>query len=472
MPAAATTPGPDSRLDPEVVRDFLRFARVVAWITLLAALAIMAGWWLQAPALAALFIGTRPIRLATGIGFMVAAAALLAASSETPRAQRLRLPLALTLLLLGALSLLERLGLFDFGPQHWLLVSPAGSYSATMPLVISSFFVALGLHATTHCCLRSSVVAEALAVIMVGISMAALAAQGVSAAASTDSILSPATPAAAALLFVNAIAWIAVRPAAPLCAVAAARGYGGHVARRLLLPAMLLPLVYSWLIEWARSRLGLDDALLIALSALITGGSVTILIWWVARLGGYIHYQRSKAAVLTDIAHTDALSGLANRRAFDTELAARLRDLHSHERGFSLLLLDADRFKAYNDAFGHPAGDEALQGMGQLLRRSLRPGDHAARIGGEEFAVLLPDTDLDAARLAGERIRSAFAAHPWPRRLITASMGVAQAQKGDTAATLMARADGALYAAKNAGRDRVMTAAAAAPAQPAQRAGG
>lgn len=472
MPATATIPSLNSRLDPEVVRGFLRFARVVAWITLAAALAIMVGWWQKAPALAALFIGTRPIRLATGIGFMVAAAALLTASSATPHAQRLQLPLALALLLLGALSLIDRLGLFDLGPQHWLLVSPAGSYSATMPLVISAFFVALGLHAAIHCCLRNSWVAEALAVVMVGISMAALAAQGVSAAAGADSILSPATAAAAALLFVNAIAWIAVRPASPLCAVAAARGYGGYIARRLLLPAMLLPLAYSWLIEWARSRLGLDDALLIALSAFITGGSVAILIWWVARLSGYIHYQRSRAAVLTDIAHTDALSGLANRRAFDTELAARLRDLRSDDRGFSLLLLDADRFKAYNDNFGHPAGDEALQGMGQLLRRSLRPGDHAARIGGEEFAVLLPDTDLDAARLAGERIRSAFAAHPWPRRMITASMGVAQAQKSDTATALMARADGALYAAKNAGRDRIMAAAAPVPAHPAQRAGG
>ena len=342
--ATAVAPESDSRLDPEVVRAYRVFARAVAWITLVAGVAIVVGWLTGVPDLAALYIGSRPIRLATGGGFMVAAAALIATARETPLARRLQLPLSLVLLLFGALSVVDRLEWLDLGLQHWELPSRAGSLSATMPLVVGAFFVALGLHVATHWRLRNGWVAGTLAIVMLAISMAALAAQGVSAAAGPDSILSPATPAAAVLLFLNAIAWIAVRPDSKLCAVAAARGYGGYIARRLLLPAMLLPLAYSWLIQWARSHLGLGDALMIALSAVFTGGSIALLVWWVARLSGHIFYQRSRAAVLTDIAHTDALTGLANRRAFDAELAVRLRELRSHDRGFSLLLLDADHF--------------------------------------------------------------------------------------------------------------------------------
>ena len=444
--------------DPQVVRGYLLFARVVAWITVVAGLLIVAGWQAGATDLAALFIGPRPIRLATGAGFIAGGTALLCAVSESLVARRLRWPLALLVLMLGAQSLLEHLGILDTGLRHLPLVGRTASFDAAMPPIVSIFFVNLGLYAGTQGRLGDNWIAAMLALAMLGTAMAALAAQGVSAAAGAESILSPATPGAAALLFANAIGWIAARPASRLCAVAAAQGYGGFVARRLLLPARLLPLAGGWRIQWARDRLGVDDALLIALSGLVTGGSVAILVWWVARLSGHIQYQRSRTAVLAGSANTDVLSGLANRRAFDAELPARLHELRTANRGFSLLLLDADRFKAYNDDFGHPAGDDALRGMGRLLHQSLRPGEHAARIGGEEFAVLLSDADRHAARLAGERIRAAFAAHPWPRRAMTVSIGVAQVRPDDTATTLLGRADAALYEAKNSGRARVVVA--------------
>lgn len=459
MPVTDTAPVSNLPLDAGVVRILRTFARVTAWVTLAAGLFIVIGWQARMPDLAALYIGTQPVRLASGIAFALGGAALLAASSETPIAQRLRLPLGLVLLVLGALSLIERLGVLDLGLQQWLLVGQAGTSGAAMPVVVSVYFVALGLHAATHCCLRESWINELLALVMLGTAMVALAAQGVSVAAGGETLLSPATSGAAALIFVNAIAWIAVRPASRLCAVVAAPGHGGYIARRLLLPAMLLPLAYSWILQWARGQLGLEDALLIAMSAFVTGASVAGLVWWVARLNGYLHHQRSRVAALDSIAHADALTGLSNRRAFDAVLAVRMQEWALHGRSFALLLIDADRFKAINDDFGHAAGDAVLHTMGQILRRCLRPHDHAARIGGEEFAVLLPDADLGAARLAGERIRSAFAAHPWPQRAITVSIGAAQACAQDSAAMLVARADRALYEAKRGGRDRIVLAA-------------
>lgn len=444
--------------EPGAVRAFLAYARGTAWVTLAAGLLIVLGWQMEAPDLAALFIGTRPIRIDTAVGFIIGATALLAVLNEAPLSRRLRLPLALAALVLGALSLIERLGVIDLRPGRWILAGNDGWGMGAMPIAVGVFFVALGLHAAIHCCCRDSRAAEILALVMLGTSMITLAALGVSTATGVDSVLSPATPGAAMLLLANALAWIAARPFSPLCAVAVAQGQGGYIARRLLLPAMLLPLVFSWLIQWARTGLGMDDALLTALSAFVTGGCISVLVWWVAYISNHAHFQHSRAATLDNLAHTDALTGLANRRAFDALLSERLHGLRTQDRNFCLLILDADHFKAYNDEFGHPAGDAALRLMGLLLRHSLRPGDHAARIGGEEFVALLEGADPDSARQVAERVRAAFAAHAWPERTITVSVGVAQAQAADTAATLLARADGALYEAKNAGRDRVIVA--------------
>ena len=150
------------------------------------------------------------------------------------------------------------------------------------------------------------------------------------------------------------------------------------------------------------------------------------------------------------------MTRLANRRAFQAAVAGLLRRRRDEDAVFSLLLLDLDRFKAFNDRFGHVAGDKSLRLAGHLLEAALRPGDVAARYGGEEFAVLLPGIDADRALLVAERIRRDFHAAEWPDQPITISIGVAQARAGDEEEGLVARADQALYAAKAAGRDRVV----------------
>jgi diguanylate cyclase (GGDEF)-like protein/PAS domain S-box-containing protein len=159
---------------------------------------------------------------------------------------------------------------------------------------------------------------------------------------------------------------------------------------------------------------------------------------------------------LSDLASLDALTQLRNRRAFEERLEDELRRSRRHGYATSLVLLDIDYFKAFNDAYGHPAGDEVLRQVGRLLRRTLRASDFAARYGGEEFAIILPNTDAEGAGVAAEHIREAIQTATWTERSITASVGVATwGGLVTTADALIDQADRALYISKQAGRNRV-----------------
>ena len=155
----------------------------------------------------------------------------------------------------------------------------------------------------------------------------------------------------------------------------------------------------------------------------------------------------------------DGLTGTLNRRAFDRALQQAHAWL-ARGRGYALVMLDMDRFKHLNDTLGHAAGDAALRQMVEQLQPCVREVDHLGRLGGEEFCVLLPDTDLAGAALVAERMRMLVDAAPlrwlgqdWP---LSASFGIAEAERGDAhASAVLARADAALYRAKHQGRNVV-----------------
>ena len=157
-------------------------------------------------------------------------------------------------------------------------------------------------------------------------------------------------------------------------------------------------------------------------------------------------------------ARTDALAGIANRRALDEELARRYAAWQRQGTPLSLMIVDVDHFKRLNDTHGHQAGDEVLRGIGRVLAATVRDMDFVARYGGEEFAFVLPDTRLEDAKSAAERIRKAIAAARFPFAgedlHVTVSVGLAEIQRGDTVASLLRHADTALYAAKTNGRNR------------------
>lgn len=161
-------------------------------------------------------------------------------------------------------------------------------------------------------------------------------------------------------------------------------------------------------------------------------------------------------AELEALATQDGLTGIKNRRAFGMRLEEEVARATRYSLPLALLLLDVDNFKSYNDTFGHPAGDEVLKIVAQILEQNARETDLAARYGGEEFVVLLPQTDAAGAWVIAERIRRAVADYPWLDRAVTLSIGVAHLLPVvDTGSELIARADQALYQSKAGGRNRV-----------------
>lgn len=160
--------------------------------------------------------------------------------------------------------------------------------------------------------------------------------------------------------------------------------------------------------------------------------------------------QMTHLSTFADL-RTDPLTGAANRRTFDESLGTSLSQQARHGTPNSVAMLDVDFFKQINDLQGHLQGDRVLQNLVELLKREVRECDLLARYGGDEFAILMPHTELSAACIVTERIRASV-----QRKLsITVSIGLATSAPGDTPVSFLGRADAALYLAKNAGRNCV-----------------
>ncbi len=168
---------------------------------------------------------------------------------------------------------------------------------------------------------------------------------------------------------------------------------------------------------------------------------------------------RTQAQVLERLAAEDSLTGLPNRRSLDESLGRQFALAGRQGSPLCVALLDVDHFKQVNDGFSHQVGDAVLQTVAGLIRRACRASDFVGRWGGEEFALVFPDTDEAGARVVCEAVRAAIEAHPWaemqPGLAVTASLGVAARGGAPTRERLLAQADARLYEAKHAGRNRV-----------------
>ncbi len=164
----------------------------------------------------------------------------------------------------------------------------------------------------------------------------------------------------------------------------------------------------------------------------------------------------SKNARLAELVSIDSLTGLKNRRHFFESLESAFSRAIRCDEALSVVMVDVDGFKSYNDEFGHPAGDDLLCVFADRLRSSAREHDVVARYGGEEFAIILPATDAEGGRTLSKRLQTSLLGSAWPFRKITASFGVATLSVStSSAAELVAEADRAMYASKRSGRNRV-----------------
>jgi diguanylate cyclase (GGDEF)-like protein len=173
------------------------------------------------------------------------------------------------------------------------------------------------------------------------------------------------------------------------------------------------------------------------------------------QLEGYQRQIETANAALEATSVTDGLTGVKNRRAFDQALHEELARASREKTSVSLLLADIDKFKPYNDEFGHLAGDDVLREVARILAAHARPFDVVARYGGEEFAVVLPRTGVEGAVVVGQRLRRAIEAAPWTNRGITISVGASTTAGEMDGTTLIAQADQALYRMKQRGGNQV-----------------
>jgi two-component system cell cycle response regulator len=181
----------------------------------------------------------------------------------------------------------------------------------------------------------------------------------------------------------------------------------------------------------------------------------------------YSERLRDNVQMSIEMAITDALTGLFNRRYMETHLATLVEQAAARGKPIAVLVVDIDYFKAVNDSHGHDAGDDVLREFALRIRKSIRNIDLACRYGGEEFVIVMPETDIAVATIVAERLRRRIASEPFTIAQgacnldVTISIGIAaRADEGDNAATILKRADTALYRAKRDGRNRVVPDAA------------
>ena len=253
-------------------------------------------------------------------------------------------------------------------------------------------------------------------------------------------VLSCALPSMAVLYFIQAIPQYAIMWSYPMVVF-----FYLYLEWRLSVLFNLLFMVGLALVGWAVLEWPVYSRFLV--THLVIGAMTLIFARTLAR-------QQQE---LQQAAHTDSLTGLANRRAVQQSLDGWQRQRSRYGVPATLLLIDLDHFKAINDQTGHQAGDKLLMQVAEVLRRRARDTDIAGRWGGEEFVMILPHTHAEEARIVAEAIRSGVAAlTEAPQPMVTASIGIAELQANESPDSWIGRADIALYQAKASGRNQVI----------------
>jgi diguanylate cyclase (GGDEF)-like protein len=424
---------------------------LAACVTLVVAVLIEAGWALHIPRMKALPPGV-PMLPLTAVLFMLTGTSLLLALTQEESAVPywVHKILAAVVLLTGAGVAAEYLLEGRISQWPWLVRTAVAAPPGRPALGSACNFILLGLALLLrgHRPLRPVVTAAAVAVLLD--SLVALYGYILREPSLYSMLFYNAMALSSALLFfLLGLACVLNNPDDWVVQTVFSEGSGGRLSRWLLPFALFGPALLSLLFEFGvkqdlyHSEFG--EALL-AMTVAVTSG---LLILVFTRVN--LHLERMSS--------TDPLTELPNRRVFGQCLEEEVARSRRYALPLSVLMLDVDNFKSYNDSFGHPAGDEVLKTIACLLTQSVREVDCVARLGGEEFGVVMPETDKARALALAERIRATIAGARWSKRQVTVSIGVvALARAANSATALVAEADAALYEAKRSGRNRVMGA--------------
>lgn len=436
------------------MRGYLLYSRLASLLMVGVGLGSSLGWAAQVDLVPGL--GGRDMRLAAALCVLLSGLALAMVGTGRRWVRRLASLLCAMVVVLAADSLLEYTSTGYRGIAAGLdaTLGEGQRPAARMSELAAIGFLLLGGQGLLILNARALVLREMFGLGVLAIAMASLASFAFVLAQHGESLLERLPILTGVLLLFGTLGWMSWVPTTGLTRISTAATLGGVFARSLLLPALLLPLVYTFVFKLLETRFGVPEIVASTLGAVFTGGSVAWMIWLVASLLDRSERLREASLQLRDVADTDSLTGLGNRRKLDAEIERLLREYRQQRTPFSLLVLDIDHFKAYNDAYGHQAGDDALREIGRLLRVALRPRDIAVRYGGEEFVLLVHGVRMPQLPVIAERILQTIRDNQWPLVPITASIGGAEVCGADSATTLLQRADASLYGAKRNGRDR------------------
>jgi diguanylate cyclase (GGDEF)-like protein len=486
-----------------------RFTRYGSAIVVCVGAAVVIGWFANIPALKSALPGLATMKMNTACAFILAGVSLRLLHTSTPgsnwrTAARI---LALCLITIAGLTVAQDLFGLDFGIDQFIVPDvPASVHEPhpgrMAPVTSLSFFVIgivlFGLKSKRH---GIAVFAHWFALLPLFLSVIAILGYTYGARSLYD--VKPFSTMAihtAVTLFILTLSIKAADPMHGIANIMSSDTAGGLVCRRLL-PTLPLALYIFGYIRLKGQQAGLYDlpfglALMVSMSVMISVLAIVLTAYTLRRVDLTRKQAQSEilalnvdiedmlqksmqqvaqlSAALTanqsleQMSLHDSLTGLGNRRLFDTYLAGQIAIARRRKRALVLVLCDVDEFKSYNDRYGHQAGDACLVRIAAALQSCCRrPGDMAARYGGEEFALVLPDTELAGAEKIAEAARDTVAhldiehteSEGGPQ--ISISGGIAVWKMGMTAEQLIAMADESLYKAKREGRNRMISAQAA-----------
>ena len=445
-----------SELDATTIRSLHRFSRAIGWVAvLIGALALLRAWGLDLALVKSALPGLSTLKPNTALAIGTLGVGLLLIADGRSRigaGAAAGLALAIGVLTLAEFALARNLGIDEL-----LRPDTATTLAAHPGRPASATAVMIALIAAAQLCrqrpaLHVAKTIGALTAILIAWASLSGYLFGSELLREVPAVSSVSLLSAAAMLLL-AFGTLAVDPISWPLRTAFTKGIGGTICRWLLPPAIIAPPLLGWLLSHVGATGTYHDAFRWALYSVGSSlGSVSLVLLLAHRIA-VIDAERTLA---TEMSLHDPLTGLANRRAFDAFLHETFSLAKRHGHALSLALLDIDHFKSYNDDYGHPAGDQLLKSFAGLLTSVARETDLVARIGGEEFVIALPETELAGARAIAERLRAEMEQSALFRRTVTVSIGVAAVtDEVAHSSRLVEACDQELYRAKAAGRNRV-----------------